>query len=111
MQAKIGAIVVMCLVLTLPAFAQQSARPDPKSIASGNTDAAQVVLGVLLYVIGPLIGAYGFIRGAGTIIQRHEVDKGLASMGAGAAVGLTPHILDKFYGVDLAQKAAKMITW
>jgi len=112
MQAKVGVILVMVLVMSMSAMAQDAMKqPDPNSIANGNTSAAKVILGILLYAVGPIVGAYGIIRGAATVIQRHEVDKGLASMAAGAAVGLTPHILNQFYGVDLAGKAAQLIQW
>jgi hypothetical protein len=83
---------------------------EVNNVAQGQKSTGQVILAFLLYVVAPICVAYGVVRGGMVIIQRHEVDKGLAAIGGSIIIGLLPLMLKNWYNIDLANSLAKLFT-
>lgn len=92
--------VLMMTLASAPLMAQDAAR-----VAESTRSPLEGILGFLLYVVAPILGVVGFVKGAGTIITYHEVQKGLSAVGASIILGFLPTFLKSFFGIDASSLA------
>ena len=102
MFANVPGLCGAVAALALQALSQQD--------GTGYTSAVKVILGIILYVVAPLLGVYGLVKGAALAIHRAEFASGIITMIAGVAAGFGPALLKVVFGID-ATSIAGSFRW